>query len=95
MLKQITAKKAKHKGRIARLNELLSDLFHFSDAERTSFKERRTISPTTTAAPYWGRPGLVIIEIALAEIALDDIILNSITMPPYITVYFLNKLLIH
>lgn len=51
-LKQITAKKAKHRGRIARLKELLRELFHFSDSEKTSFKERRTISPKTTANPY-------------------------------------------
>ena len=70
------------------LRELLRDLLQCSDAERTSFKERRAMSPTTTATPYSGRPGLVIMEIALEEIALeeialDEIMLNSIIMPPY------------
>ncbi len=74
-------------GRIARLKELLRVLLHFSDAERTSFKERRAISPTTTAAPYCGSPGLVTMEIALEEIALeeialDEIMLKSIRKPP-------------
>ncbi len=31
------------------------------------------MSPTVTAAPYWGSPGLVIIEMALEEIALEEI----------------------
>jgi hypothetical protein len=89
-----TTIKAKQKsiGRIARLKELLRALFQCSDAERTSFKERRAISPTTTAAPYWGSPGLVTMEIALEEIALeeialdeialDEIMLNRIQIPP-------------
>ena len=86
-LKTTVATKQKRSGRIARLRELLRDLFHLSDAERTSFKERNAMSPTVTAAPYWGSPGLVTIEIALEEIALDEIaldemILNSMIIPP-------------
>jgi len=50
--KKTIIKKHKNKGRIARLNELLRDLLQCSDAERTSLIERRTISPTTTVAPY-------------------------------------------
>jgi hypothetical protein len=65
------------------LKELLKDLFQCSDAERTSFKERRAISPTTTATPYSGSPGLVIIDIALEEIALEEIMLKSILIPPF------------
>ncbi|KKG00539.1 hypothetical protein DU86_03950 [Methanosarcina mazei] len=76
------AAKLKSKGKIVILKELSRDLFQCSDAERTSFKERRAISPTTTAAPYWGSPGLVTIEIALEEIALDEIMLSSIKIPP-------------
>jgi hypothetical protein len=51
-LKKTIAPKLKSKGIIAILNELLKYLFHFSDDERTSFRERRAISPITTAAPY-------------------------------------------
>ena len=50
-LKQTIAIKHSNKGGIATLNELLTVLFHFSDAERTSFKESNIISPTTTVAP--------------------------------------------
>ncbi|WP_255334660.1 hypothetical protein [Methanosarcina sp. KYL-1] len=78
ILNKTIAAKQTSKGRIARLKELFRDLFHFSDADRTSFKERRAMSPTTTAAPYWGRPGLVTIEMALEEIALDEIALEII-----------------
>ncbi|WP_410508137.1 hypothetical protein RSJ42_15325 [Methanosarcina hadiensis] len=86
-MKATVATKLKSKGKIVRVKELSRDLFQCSDAERTSFKERRAISPTTTAAPYWGSPGLVTIEIALEEIALDEIaldeiMLNSINIPP-------------
>jgi hypothetical protein len=44
--------KTRSKGKIARLKELLRELFHFSDAEKTSLRERRDISPITTEAPY-------------------------------------------
>ena len=44
--------KLKSKGIIARLKELLRYLFQDEDAERTSFRERRAISPTTIEAPY-------------------------------------------
>ncbi|HII80334.1 MAG TPA: hypothetical protein HA261_08070 [Methanosarcina sp.] len=81
-LKATIAAKLKSKGRIVTLKELSRDLFQCSDAERISFKERRAISPTTTAAPSGGSPGLVTIEIALAEIALDEIMLNSTDIPP-------------
>ncbi|UWJ21486.1 hypothetical protein MSMAT_0229 [Methanosarcina mazei TMA] len=81
-MKMTIAAKLKSKGKIVILKELSRDLFQCSDAERTSFKERRAISPTTTAAPYWGSPGLVTIEIALEEIALDEIMLSSIKIPP-------------
>ncbi|HII00196.1 TPA: hypothetical protein HA351_00610 [Methanosarcinaceae archaeon] len=81
-MKRTIAAKQKSSGRIARLKELSRDLFHLSDAERTSFKERNAMSPTVTAAPYWGSPGLVTIEMALEEIALeeiaDEMMLNSI-----------------
>jgi len=70
------AAKQKSSGSIARLKELSRELFHLSDAERTSFKERNAMSPTVTAAPYWGSPGLVTIEMALEEIALDEIALE-------------------
>lgn len=62
---------------IARLKELLRDLFQYLDVERTSLKQRRTISPITTAAAYCGSPRSVVIEIA------DEITLISIIMPPY------------
>jgi hypothetical protein len=52
ILKKTIAAKLKSNGIIAILKELLRYLFHLSDAERTSFKERRAISPTTIAAPY-------------------------------------------
>jgi hypothetical protein len=81
-LKMTIAAKQKSKGRIVILKELSRDLFQCSDAERTSFKDRRAISPTTTAAPYWGSPGLVTMEMALEEMALDEIMLNSIKIPP-------------
>jgi hypothetical protein len=51
-LKMTIPIKLKSKGIIARLKELLRDLFQYLDAERTSFRERRAINPTTTAAPY-------------------------------------------
>jgi hypothetical protein len=72
--------KLKSKGIIARLKELLRYLFQCLDAERTSFRERRAINPTTTAAPYCGSPGLVIMEIALEEIALEEIALDEIML---------------
>ena len=80
-LKTTIAPKQRSKGRIDMLKELSRDLFQCLDAERTSFKERRAINPTTTAAPYWGSPGLVIMEIALEEIALDEIMLSNILTP--------------
>ncbi|WP_269848900.1 hypothetical protein [Methanosarcina horonobensis] len=51
-LKTTIAPKLKSKGRIVRLKELSRDLSQCSDADRISFKERRAINPTTTAAPY-------------------------------------------
>jgi len=80
-LKRTIAAKQNSSGRIARLKELSRDLFHLSDAERTSFKERNAMSPTVIAAPYWDSPGLVTIEIALDEIALE-IMLSSMYIPP-------------
>ncbi|MDD4121170.1 MAG: hypothetical protein PHG90_06295 [Clostridia bacterium] len=74
-MKTTIEKKENSKGEITRLKESLRELPHLSDAERTSFKERSIINPTTTIAPYCGSPGLVIIEIALDEIALDEITL--------------------
>jgi hypothetical protein len=82
ILKETIPAKQRSKGRIARLNELLRELFHFLDAERTSFRERMPISPMMTEAPYLGSPGVVIMETALADIALDEIMLNNILMPP-------------
>jgi hypothetical protein len=79
-LKRRIPAKTRSKGRIARFSELLRELFHFSDVERTSFRERREISPITTEAPYWGSPGVVIMEIALAEIALEEIALDEIRL---------------
>ena len=73
--------KQQSKGRIATLKELLRYLFHFSDAERTSFRERRTISPTTIATPYRGSPGVVIIVTALEAAALETILDNNILTP--------------
>jgi hypothetical protein len=70
------------KGRIIMLSELFIELFHFPDADNTSFRERVLMSPMTTEAPYRGTPGVVIIEIALAEIALDEITLNNMLVPP-------------
>lgn len=64
------------------LKELLRYLFHFSDAERTSFRDRRAISPTTIEAPYWGSPGTVIIEIALEAAALEEIMLDNNILTP-------------
>lgn len=52
ILKMTIAVKLNSKGIIDRLKELLRRTFQYSDAERTSFKERRAISPTTTADPY-------------------------------------------
>jgi hypothetical protein len=51
-LKNTIAAKLKSKGAIARLKELLRYLFHFSEADNTSFRERRVISPIVTVAPY-------------------------------------------
>jgi hypothetical protein len=45
-------KKHKDRGRIARLNELLRGVLPYSVSAKTSFKERRTMNPTTTALPY-------------------------------------------
>ncbi|AKB76285.1 hypothetical protein MSLAZ_3024 [Methanosarcina lacustris Z-7289] len=59
--------KLKSKGIIARLKELLIYLFQYGDAEKSSFRERRTISPKTIEAPYGGSPGLIIMELALEE----------------------------
>jgi len=69
-----------NRGTVARLKALLRYLFHDSDDEITSFSERSTISPTTTKTPYWGRPGFVIIEIALEEIALEEAALDEIML---------------
>jgi len=44
--------KLRSKGIIGRLKELLSRPFQWLEAERTSLRERRAISPTTTADPY-------------------------------------------
>jgi hypothetical protein len=46
----ITARQ-KSRGVIAILKELLRDVVHASDDNRTSFKERSVISPTITEAP--------------------------------------------
>lgn len=46
------AAKLRSKGTIGRLKELLRRLFQYLDAEKTSFRERREISPTTTVDPY-------------------------------------------
>jgi len=48
------------------------------DAERISFKERSIISPITTAAPYWGKPLVVITDEKLEETTPEEIILNNI-----------------
>jgi hypothetical protein len=77
--------KQTNKGTIARLKELFKDLFQFSDAERTSFKERRTISPTTAATPYSWSPGLVIIDIALEETMLKSILIPPLMRQIYMT----------
>jgi hypothetical protein len=44
--------KLNSKGMIGRLKELLRRSFQYLDAERTSLRERREISPTTIADPY-------------------------------------------
>ena len=88
-LNRTIAAKHNNKGKIAMLNELLRDLFHFLDAERTSFKERSAINPITTAVPYCGSPGLVIIEIALEDIALEDIMLNNMVCPRIVDLFYL------
>jgi hypothetical protein len=67
-------------------------LLQYLDAERTSLKQRRAISPTTTAAPYWGSPKSVVMEIALEEIA-DVTILIRIIMPPFSCVNLLYILI--
>ena len=51
------------------------------NAERISFRHRSIISAPTTKAPYWGRPGLVIIVIALEEIILEEMLLSNIKIP--------------
>jgi len=76
-LKTTIAAKLKSKGTIGRLKELLRRTFQYLDAERTSLKERRAISPTTTEDPYRGSPGDVTMEMTVEEIALDEIILRS------------------
>jgi hypothetical protein len=45
------AARQKSRGVSARLKELLRDVFHASDENRTSFRERRIISPTITEVP--------------------------------------------
>lgn len=52
ILKRVIPAKTKSKGRITKFNELLRELFHFEDAERTSFIERKPISPMTAETPY-------------------------------------------
>jgi len=79
-LKTKIAKKQRSKGASAKLKELLRYLFHVWDAERISFRHRSIISAPTTKAPYWGRPGLVIIVIALEEIALEETALEEIIL---------------
>ena len=71
------AAKVTTRGTAAKLNELLRYLFHLGEDERISFRERITRSAETIATPYWGRPGAVIMVIALDEIALDDAALDD------------------
>ncbi len=79
--------KQTNRGRIAKLKELFKDLFPYSDAERTSFRERRTISPTTAATPYSGSPGLVIIDIVLEEIMLKSVLIPPLMRQMYMAHY--------
>jgi hypothetical protein len=80
-LKKTIPRKLRIKGKIAKLKDSLRYLFHFSDAEKISLRQRRLISPKTTIAPYCGRPGLVIISKALEDIALEEIILSNMEIP--------------
>jgi len=50
------------------------------DAERTSFRERRVINPTTTVDPYGGSLGLVTMEITLEETALEKMVLDEMVL---------------
>jgi hypothetical protein len=52
ILKIIIATKLRDRGTIARLKELLRHMFHLSEDERTSFRERSIISAVTTKNPY-------------------------------------------
>jgi hypothetical protein len=72
--------KVKAKGTAAKLNELLRYSFHFSEDERISLREKITISAETIATPYWDKPGVVIMLIALLEIALEDTTLDEIIL---------------
>jgi hypothetical protein len=52
ILLEAIMKKHKERDSIARFNELLRYILRCSISERISFKERRIMSPTTTALPY-------------------------------------------
>ena len=52
-------------------------MFHISDEERISLREYSIKSPAITKALYCGRPGLVVMEIALEETTLGEIMLEA------------------
>lgn len=52
------------------------------DPEKISLNEYRETNAITTMDPYSARPGAAIIESALEDIALDEIILVNLLTPP-------------
>jgi len=75
--------KQKNKGKITILKELLRYLFHCSDAEIISFKERSIINPITGAILFVVRPLFEIIDVLLKGITLVSIIEINIRIPLY------------
>lgn|GEM_PF-4442413 len=49
-------------GKIAIFNEQLSDLFHFSEADKISFADSNRINATAARTPYSGNPTDVVID---------------------------------
>lgn len=68
ILKNIVAANDIPNGKIAMFNEELSDLFHFSEADKISFADSNRINATDTRTPKSGNPiGVVIDTIPAAE----------------------------
>lgn len=84
------APKDKTSGTIPIFKELSRDFPQNFDPEKIPLKERREINAIRIMGPYSGRPGAACIESA-EEIALDEIILINLLLPPT-QVYFFSFL---